>query len=75
MRILKAYLQYKFTARRVTEVSSWRTISYSQRLTGGVGSRQSYFLFIKLAKNDRIYYFIMQKVIVFNTNLKKKKQL
>ena len=36
-----------------------------------VGSRYRCFnfLFIKLAKNDRIFYFCKAKVIVFNTNL------
>lgn len=36
-----------------------------------MGSRYRSFPFIKLAKNDRMYYFIRKKVLVFNTKVKK----
>ena len=36
-----------------------------------MGSRYRLFPFVKLAKNDRMYYFIRKKVLVFNTNVKK----
>lgn len=44
---------------------------FIQPAAGGAGARYRSFPFIKLAKNDRMYYFIREKVIVFNTNLKK----
>ena len=47
---------------------AWRTISYDQRLELWAHAIVA-FLFIKLAKNDRIFHFYKAKVIVFNTNL------
>lgn len=44
---------------------------FIQPAAGDAGARYRSFPFIKLAKNDRMYYFIREKVIVFNTNLKK----
>ena len=36
-----------------------------------MGSRYRSFPFVKSVKNDRMYYFIRKKVLVFNTNVKK----
>ena len=62
--------QTKAIPRAIPESQSMAKI-FIQPAAGGAGARYRSFPFIKLAKNDRMYYFIREKVIVFNTNLKK----
>ena len=63
-------MQSKAIPRAIPESQSMAKI-FIQPAAGGAGARYRSFPFIKLAKNDRMYYFMREKVIVFNTNLKK----